>query len=90
MIIKCIIWQYISNFLRAPLTWIIFLIDISFTCSIICKIIHLVQAYEFLKFLLNSTFKIGFFNILSIKWNIIIMLIIVQNKIFYFQYIETF
>jgi hypothetical protein len=29
----------------------------------------------------------GFFNILNIKWNIIIMLIIVQKKL-YFQYIK--
>jgi hypothetical protein len=31
----------------------------------------------------------GFFIILNIQWNIIIMLIIVQKKL-YFQYIKTF
>jgi hypothetical protein len=30
----------------------------------------------------------GIFNILNIKWNVIIMLIIVQNKNLYFQYIK--
>jgi hypothetical protein len=40
-------------------------------------ILHFVQIETFKIFIFNPTFKMGFFNILNIKWKIIIMLIIV-------------
>jgi len=47
-----------------------------------------VQIEIILKFVLNYTFKMGFFNILNVKQKIIIMLIIIFKN--YFQYIKTF
>ncbi len=74
-------------FFRAPLNWNLKKINISFTCSPFCKIRHFVQVEIFFKILLNSTFKMGFSNVLNIKWKIIIMLIIIPKKN-YFQYIK--
>jgi hypothetical protein len=48
------------------------------------SIFHL-QVETFLKIRLHSTFKMRFFNILNIKRNIIVILIIVQNRIFTFN-----
>jgi hypothetical protein len=59
-------------------TKLIFLINISSTCSPFYKIEHFVQIEIILCIVFNSTFRMGFSNILNVKWNIIIMLIIVQ------------
>jgi hypothetical protein len=66
------------------------LINILCTCSPFYKIKHFVQVEIFLKILLNSTFKMGFSNILNIKWKIIIMLIIVPKKISTFNTLNIF
>ncbi len=43
------------------------------------------QVKAFLKIILNSTFKMVFFNILNIKCKTFIILIIVKNKIYTFN-----
>jgi len=57
--------------------------NISFTCTPFCKIEHFVQLDFKNIYILNFIFKMGFFNILNIKWKIIIMLIIVRKQILF-------